>query len=61
MRRGLPVAAAFHGGAGFCPLHGPDGAPVGEVVQGQLCAIRTPGVIRRGDKLYKFVDADAAQ
>ena len=42
-------------------LHGPDGAPVGEAVQGQLCAVRTPGVIRRGDKLYKFVDADAAQ
>lgn len=38
-------------------LHGPDGQPCQEVVQGQLCAIRTPGVIRRGDKLYKFVDA----
>lgn len=36
-------------------LHGPDGTPAGEVVQGQLCAIRTPGVIRRGDQLYKFV------
>ena len=38
-------------------LHGPDGSPVAEVVQGQLCAIHTPGVIRRGDQLYKFVDA----
>ncbi len=36
-------------------LHGPDGTPAEEVVQGQLCAIRTPGVIRRGDQLYKFV------
>lgn len=35
-------------------LHGPDGQPCTTVVQGQLCAIRTPGVIRRGDKLYKF-------
>lgn len=39
-------------------LHGPDGSPVQEVRQGQLCAIRTPGAIRRGDKLYKFVDAE---
>lgn len=40
-------------------LHGPDGTPVPQVVQGQLCAIRTPGVIRRGDRLYKFVAVDA--
>lgn len=39
-------------------LHGPDGQPCETVTQGQLCAIRTPGVIRRGDKLYKFVDAE---
>lgn len=39
-------------------LHGPDGEPVGSVAQGELCAIRTPGVIRRGDQLYKFVDAE---
>lgn len=39
-------------------LHGPDGSPVTEVTQGQLCAIRTEGVIRRGDQLYKFVAAD---
>lgn len=39
-------------------LHGPDGEPVGSVTQGELCAIRTPGVIRRGDQLYKFVDAE---
>ena len=41
-------------------LHGPDGAPSAEVVQGQLCAIRTREPIRRGDRLYKFVDADQA-
>lgn len=39
-------------------LHGPDGQPCTTVVQGQLCAIRTPGVIRRGDKLYKFEETD---
>lgn len=39
-------------------LHGPDGAPVREVAQGELCAVRTEGVIRRGDKLYKFVPAE---
>lgn len=39
-------------------LHGPDGSPVTAVAQGELCAIRTPGVIRRGDQLYKFVPAD---
>ena len=39
-------------------LHGPDGEPVGSVAQGELCAIRTPGLIRRGDQLYKFVDAE---
>ncbi len=36
-------------------LHGPDGSPVTEAVQGQLCAIRTPNIVRRGDQLYKFV------
>ncbi|WP_302604856.1 peptidase U32 family protein [uncultured Alistipes sp.] len=35
-------------------LHGPDGTPVPSVVQEQLCAIHTPGLIRRGDRLYKF-------
>ena len=35
-------------------LHGPDGSTVDAVAQGQLCAIRTPGLIRRGDQLYKF-------
>lgn len=38
-------------------LHGPDGKPCQQVTQGELCAIHTPGVIRRGDQLYKFVDA----
>ena len=41
-------------------LHGPDGSPVDSVAQGELCAIRTPGVIRRGDQLYKFIPADNA-
>lgn len=35
-------------------LHGPDGEVVGTVAQGCLCAIRTPGLVRRGDQLYKF-------
>ncbi len=35
-------------------LHGPDGEVVGSVAQGCLCAIRTPGLVRRGDQLYKF-------
>ena len=39
-------------------LHGPDGQPCESVAQGELCAIRTPGLIRRGDQLYKFVDAE---
>ena len=39
-------------------LHGPDGKPCTTVAQGELCAIRTPGIIRRGDQLYKFVDAE---
>ena len=39
-------------------LHGPDGQPCQQVSQGELCAIRTPGLIRRGDQLYKFIDAN---
>ncbi len=35
-------------------LHGSDGEVVGSVAQGCLCAIRTPGLVRRGDQLYKF-------
>ncbi len=35
-------------------LHGPDGSPVDGVSQGELCAISTPGLVRRGDQLYKF-------
>lgn len=42
-------------------LHGPDGEATARAEQGQLCAIRTSGVIRRGDQLYKFVPADKAQ
>ena len=39
-------------------LHGPDGSPADAVSQGQLCAIRTPGLVRRGDQLYKFEPAE---
>lgn len=42
-------------------LHGPDGEVTARAEQGQLCAIRTSGIIRRGDQLYKFVPADEAQ
>ena len=47
-----PPLTALHG------PDGPDGKPCEKVVQGELCAIHTPGVIRRGDQLYKFVDAE---
>ncbi|MCH5335030.1 MAG: U32 family peptidase [Alistipes sp.] len=39
-------------------LHGPDGTPVRTAVQGTLCSVKTAAVIRRGDSLYKFVDAE---
>ncbi len=39
-------------------LHGPDGEVTNRVEQGQLCAIRTTGLIRRGDHLYKFEPTD---
>ncbi|MDE6506871.1 MAG: U32 family peptidase [Alistipes sp.] len=39
-------------------LHGPDGTPAATVLQGQLCAVRTPGLVRRGDRLYKFEPAE---
>lgn len=39
-------------------LHGPDGEITRRVEQGQLCAIRTSTLIRRGDQLYKFVPAE---
>lgn len=39
-------------------LHGPDGSPADAISQGQLCAIRTPGLVRRGDQLYKFEPAE---
>ena len=38
-------------------LHDTDGKPVPSVAHGTLCAVRTQGTIRRGDQLYKFVDA----
>ncbi|MDE7344494.1 MAG: U32 family peptidase, partial [Alistipes sp.] len=39
-------------------LHGPDGTPAATVLQGQLCAVHTPGLVRRGDRLYKFEPAE---
>lgn len=33
---------------------GDDGHPADRAVQGELCAIRTDGIIRRGDRLYKM-------
>ena len=39
-------------------LHGPDGEITRRVEQGQLCAIRTSELIRRGDQLYKFEPTD---
>lgn len=39
-------------------LHGPTGEPVATAFQGELCAVRTAETIRRGDQLYKFVDAE---
>lgn len=38
-------------------LHGPDGETTARAEQGVLCAIRTEALIRRGDQLYKFVEA----
>ncbi len=39
-------------------LHGPDGTPCDRAEQGQLCAVRIERTVHRGDKLYKFVDAE---
>ncbi len=39
-------------------LHDADGNSVDAVAQGALCAIHTPGIIHRGDQLYKFVPAE---
>lgn len=35
--------------------------PVRRTVQGETCSVSAPGLIRRGDHLYKFVDATEAQ
>lgn len=39
-------------------LHGPEGEIAAHATQGQLCAIRTAELIRRGDQLYKFVETN---
>lgn len=39
-------------------LHGPDGQPAAEVVQGALCAVKTAVQVRRGDRLYKMEPAE---
>lgn len=31
--------------------------PVGEARQGEYCSLKVPSLVRRGDKLYKFVEA----
>ena len=42
-------------------LHAEDGSPAQNAPQGKLCAIKTGTTIRRGDLLYKFVDAGEVQ
>ena len=40
-------------------LHvGDEGRPAQQAVQGELCSVRTPEAVRRGDKLYKMEAAD---
>jgi len=39
-------------------LHAEDGTPADEVRQGALCSVRTGTLVHRGDRLYKFVDAE---
>lgn len=39
-------------------LHDTDGSPAQSVAQGRLVAVKTATTVRRGDKLYKFVDAE---
>lgn len=31
--------------------------PAGRAVQGEYCSVKVPELVRRGDKLYKFIDA----
>ena len=38
-----------------------DEKPVQSAPQGVFCSIKGPSLIRRGDKLYKFVDADQVE
>lgn len=42
-------------------LHAEDGSPTSIAQQGRLCSIKADTIIRRGDLLYKFVDADEVQ
>ncbi len=40
-------------------LHvGDEGRPAQQAVQGELCSVRTPEAVRRGDKLYKMEAAE---
>lgn len=39
-------------------LHGPDGSPTAMARQGDVCAMRTEQLVRRGDSLYKMVPSD---
>ena len=42
-------------------LHAEDGSPTQTAPQGKLCSVKTAVTIRRGDLLYKFVEADKIQ
>ena len=40
-------------------LRGPDGSPTATARQGDVCAVRTERLVRRGDSLYKMVPSDS--
>lgn len=40
-------------------LRGPDGSPTATARQGDVCAVRTEQLVRRGDSLYKMVPSDS--
>ena len=40
-------------------LRGPDGNPTATARQGDVCAVRTEQLVRRGDSLYKMVPSDS--
>ena len=40
-------------------LRVPDGSPTATARQGDVCAVRTEQLVRRGDSLYKMVPSDS--